>query len=136
MPSAVKVPCPNHWCVCVCVCSVTQLCPTLRHSMDRSPPGSSVHGIFQARILNCHSLLQRIFPTQESNLGLPHCRQILYCLSHQRSSTFPKGPSYWQDFFTCLAVCCLSLSASPLVCFARSCFLSTYEDAWHITGTQ
>ena len=29
------------------------------------------------------SLLQRIFPTQESNPGLPHCRQILYQLSHQ-----------------------------------------------------
>ena len=25
----------------------------------------------------------RIFPTQDSNPGLPHCRQILYCLSHQ-----------------------------------------------------
>ena len=31
------------------------------------------------------SLLQWIFPTQESNRGLLHCRQILYCLSHQRS---------------------------------------------------
>ena len=30
-----------------------------------------------------HSFLQRIFLTQGSNLGLPHCRQILYCLSHQ-----------------------------------------------------
>ena len=30
-----------------------------------------------------HSLLQGIFPTQGSNLGLLHCRQILYCLSHQ-----------------------------------------------------
>ena len=30
-----------------------------------------------------HSLLQGIFPTQESNPGLLHCRQILYCLSHQ-----------------------------------------------------
>ena len=27
------------------------------------------------------SLLQGIFPTQESNPGLPHCRQILYQLS-------------------------------------------------------
>ena len=27
----------------------------------------------------------RIFPTQGSNLGLPYCRQILYCLSHQGS---------------------------------------------------
>ena len=31
------------------------------------------------------SLLQRIFSTQGSNPGLPHCRQILYQLSHQRS---------------------------------------------------
>ena len=30
-----------------------------------------------------HSLLQGIFPTQGSNPGLPHCRQILYCLSYQ-----------------------------------------------------
>ena len=30
-----------------------------------------------------HSLLQGIFPTQGSNPGLLHCRQILYCLSHQ-----------------------------------------------------
>ena len=28
-----------------------QSCPTLRHPMDCSPPGPSVHGIFQARIL-------------------------------------------------------------------------------------
>ena len=32
-----------------------------------------------------HSFLQGIVPTQESNLGLPHCRQILYHLSHQGS---------------------------------------------------
>ena len=32
-------------------CSVAQLCLTLWDPMDCSPPGSSVHGIFQARIL-------------------------------------------------------------------------------------
>ena len=31
------------------------------------------------------SLLQRIFPTQGSNPGLPHCKQILYQLSHKGS---------------------------------------------------
>ena len=30
---------------------VAQLCPTLRNPMDCSPPGSSAHGIFQARVL-------------------------------------------------------------------------------------
>ena len=33
--------------------------------------------------MSCHFLLQRIFPTQGSNPGLSHCRQTLYCLSHQ-----------------------------------------------------
>ena len=31
------------------------------------------------------SLLQGVFPTQGSNSGLPHCRQILYQLSHKGS---------------------------------------------------
>ena len=31
------------------------------------------------------SLLQGIFPTQRLNPDLPHCRRILYCLSHQES---------------------------------------------------
>ena len=35
----------------VYACSVTYLCLTLRDSTDNRPPGSSVHGIFQARIL-------------------------------------------------------------------------------------
>ena len=43
-------------------------------------------GLFQARLLEwVHALLQGIFPTQGSNPGLSHCRQILYCLSHQES---------------------------------------------------
>ena len=33
--------------------------------------------------VDCHFLLQGISPTQGSNPGLPHCRQRLYCLSHQ-----------------------------------------------------
>ena len=61
-----------------------QSCPTLCKSMDCSPPGSSVRGILRARV-GCHFLLQGIFPTQGWNLGLLHCRQILYCLSHRGS---------------------------------------------------
>ena len=41
---------------CVCVCSVVQLCPTLCDPIDCSPPGSTVHGIFQARILEWVSI--------------------------------------------------------------------------------
>ena len=35
----------------VCACSLAQLCPILCNPIDCSPPGSSVHGILQARIL-------------------------------------------------------------------------------------
>ena len=35
--------------------------------------------------VGCHSLLQGIFPTKGLNPGVPHCRQILYQLSHQGS---------------------------------------------------
>ena len=35
--------------------------------------------------VGCHFLLQGIFPTQRSNLGLPQCRQTFYRLSHQGS---------------------------------------------------
>ena len=35
---------------------VTQSCPTLSDPMDCSPPGSSVHGILQARVLECGAI--------------------------------------------------------------------------------
>ena len=35
--------------------------------------------------MGCHAPFQRMFPTQESNLGLPRGRQIFYHLSHQES---------------------------------------------------
>ena len=114
-----------------------QSCPTLCNPMHCSPPGSSVHGILQAKLLewvampfcsgfspprdwthtSCllqwqalslppgkpdglsgnstemdfNFLLQGIFPTQGSNPGLPHCRQMLYHLSHQEVLKIPNN---------------------------------------------
>ena len=42
----------------------------------------------------CHFLLQSIFPAQRSNLGLLHCRQIFYHLSHQ--GMVKKQPYSWR----------------------------------------
>ena len=55
--------------------------------MDCSLSGSSVHQDSPDKNtgVRCHSLLQGIFPTQESNWGLLNCRQILYQLSYQGS---------------------------------------------------
>ena len=57
--------------------------------MDYSLLGSSVHGILQAKILECcHFFLQGILLTQELNPGLLHCSQILYQLSYEGSSNY------------------------------------------------
>ena len=56
-----------------------QLCVTLCHPTHCSPLGSSVHGVSRENTrVGCHFLRQVIFPTQRSNPGLLHCRQILY----------------------------------------------------------
>ena len=44
--------------------------------------------------VGCHFLLQGIFPTQGSNLGLLHCRQVLHPLSQEGS------PVEWESVFT------------------------------------
>ena len=68
--------------------------PNRSESESRSAVSDSLqpHGLYspwnspgQNTGVGCHSLLQGIFPTQESNPGLPHCGQILYQLSHQGS---------------------------------------------------
>ena len=61
-------------------------CPTLCDPVDCSPPGSSDHGILQATILEWVALPPSRgspWPRDPSHLGLLHCRQFLYHLSHQ-----------------------------------------------------
>ena len=71
----------------LCACLVARSSLTLCDPMDCSLPGSSVHGHSLGKNIwiGCHALFQGIFPTQELNPSLPHCRQILYCLKHQES---------------------------------------------------
>ena len=66
---------------------VAQSCLILCDPMDCSLPGSSVHGILQARILEwvAISSSRGIFLIQGSNPDLLHCRQSLYRLSYQGS---------------------------------------------------
>ena len=47
------------------------------------PHGSPWNSPGQNTGVGDFSLLQEIFPAQGLDQGLPHCRQILYCLSHQ-----------------------------------------------------
>ena len=76
----------RHMCVCA------QSCPTLSDPMDCSPPGSSVHGIFQARILewvaisysnHCHCWpeLAPVTPVEAQD-GQPSSLPMPWLLSH------------------------------------------------------
>ena len=81
-------------------CIVAKSCQTLCNPMDCSLPGSSVHGISQARTgVGCHFLLQGIFLSQGSKLGLLHWQVILYHLSHQGSPELLQSSSEIISYF-------------------------------------
>ena len=89
------------------------LCPTLCDPMDLSPPGSSVPGILQARILTgvgCCFLLQGIFPTQGS---YPH---LLHLLHWQAGSLPPVPPGDGLVAKSCLTlvISCTVACQAPL----------------------
>ena len=81
--------------MCTCAKSL-QSCPTLCNPMDCSPPGllSPWNSPGQNTGVSNLSLLQGILPTQGSNPGLPHCRQILYQLSHKGSPRILEWVAY------------------------------------------
>ena len=97
--------------ISTCVCSVTQLCPTLCDPMDCSPSGSTVHGISQARILEW------------------------VAISFSRGSSRPSNQTRTSSFISCIAgrfltteppavqlPSCVRLSATPWTA-ARQAFL-------------
>ena len=63
---------------------------------DSLQPHGIVHGILQARTLEWVAVpfSRGIFPTRGSNPDLPHCRQILYQLSHQESPRILEWVAY------------------------------------------
>ena len=80
------------------MCLVAQSCLTLCDPMDCSCHATVGHGDGDSPGQNtgvgCHALLRGILPTQGSNLGIPHCRQILYHLIHQESPRILEWVAY------------------------------------------
>ena len=76
--------------LCVPLVKGAQSCLTLCNPMDYT-----VHEILQAGILEWSlSLLQGIFLAQGLNPGIPHCRWILYQLSHKGSPRILERVAY------------------------------------------
>ena len=79
----------------MCVCLVTELCLILCDPRDCSPPSSSVHGIFQSRMLEWVAIsFSRGFsqPRDQTRISCVSCidRQILYhCITGSQQHYLP-----------------------------------------------
>ena len=105
-------------CVCVCVCVCVLVAQSCRQHVLQ------YHGLWPVRFLcpwkspckntEVGSLLQGIFPTQGSNLGLPHHRQIFHWLSRQGS------PPLFHIQFCCFMTCIqVSLVAGKVIWYSQ-----------------
>ena len=87
---------------------VAQLCPILCNPLDSKSPGSSVHGILQARILECVAILfSRGSSDPGIEQGLLHCRQIFFTacevlIKQQIWTLTPKLQGLSSNHYTCL----------------------------------
>ena len=64
---------------------VAQSCPTVCDPMDCSPPGSSIHGIFQARALEWGAIAF----SKDGNLDLSNSEIMLSFLTLSTEGVFP-----------------------------------------------
>ena len=88
--------------MCVCVgiwthAKLLQLCPALFDPMDYSPPGFSVHGIFQTRILEWAAM-----PSFRGS-SWPREWTHVSCLQHWQADSLPLVPCGW--VWGCVGVC-------------------------------
>ena len=92
---------------------ITQSCPTICDPVACNPPGSSVHGILQARILDWVAISRRLFKLMSIELVMPSNHLILCCPFLLLPSVFPsinvfsnelalgsRWPKYWSFSFT------------------------------------
>ena len=104
---------------------------SLRPHGPCSLPGSLVHRDSPGKNtgVGCHALLQGIFPTQGLNPGLPHCRRILYHLSHQGSHMLIKlcnlnSKALWIFISSCF--CLRGISVGSLLQFYKRTIVSVF----------
>ena len=106
----------THIYLCMCA-KLLQSCLTLCNSMDGSPPGSCPWDSPGKNTgVDCHNLLQRIFPTQGSN-------SRLFCLLHWQVDSLPlvspRKPismyTYMRKVCICVSVYVYSLIHNPIL---------------------
>ena len=109
---------------------VAQLCPTLSNPMDCSPPGSSIHGIFQARVLEWGAIafsvililspliltflikipLRALKTLPPSSAWTPVKVSSMHFISTDKTETYHSA-----SFWGIICGCCCSVSKSCLI---------------------
>ena len=85
----------------IVLCSVTRSCPTLCDPVDYSPPGSSVHGIFQARILDWVAIsFMRNARLDEAQAGIKIARRNINNLRYADDITLTAENEELKSFLT------------------------------------
>jgi len=87
----------NTFCKAMCVCLVTQLCLTLCDPMDYSLPDSSVHEVFQARILEWVAIF---FSTDLPDPGIKPLSRVSPVLVGGFFTTTPPGSPFCKAITT------------------------------------
>ena len=104
-------PAPNQWLHNMCVCALcAQLCPTLCDPKDCSPPDSSVHRIFQARILEWVAISSSRESSQPElqhvSLASPSLAGGFFTTAHLGNQWLHNaGTKLWSPFFEVGQVC-------------------------------
>ena len=103
---------------------VAQSCPALRDPMDHSPPDSSIHGIFQARVLECGAIVfSRPNPSEAENLipdnsNWTKGQNVTSSLLRANPGAYmweagPGETSCWGGFSSVQLLSCVQLFATP-----------------------
>ena len=86
---------------------VAQSCPTFSDPMDCSPPGSSVHGILQARVLEWGAIAFSNYMCTSNLIMLSSCLQTSV------TSQFSLKKKWQKSFHICKSLQCLTLTYIP-----------------------
>ena len=102
------------------------MCLTLCDPMDCSPPGSSVHGIYQARILEwvvISSFMRSFQPRNQTHIS---------CISHIGKWILYHWPT-WEACHINLSCCCCSVAQSCLtLCDPMGCIMPGFPVLHHL----
>ena len=116
-------------------------CSVVSDLCDPEEPSSSVHGDSPGKNsgVDCHSLLQGIFPIQKSNPWLPHCRWILYCQPPVKHMTNLDSTLKSRDIALLTKVCTVRAMVFPIVMYGyeswtikkRECQRTDVFELWY-----